>query len=241
MTVAIHQPNFLPWIGYFYKIWASDTFVLHDKVQYTKHSYTKRVLIRESLYTQRRVLLSVSLKRHSDFSLIQDLEICYETQWQKHILNKIKNAYQRTPYFDAFFPIIAAEVKQNHQYLSDLNIALIKRINEIIDIKTPLILSSQLDLPILKADEYNAAIARKLGASTYLSGTGAKKYQSEATYTHQNIALAYNNFGHYFDTQVSQEQLPVYTDTSILDTLFFLGSEKTMQLFEASRQEVVLV
>jgi WbqC-like protein family len=233
MIVSIHQPNYIPWLGYFYKIWASDAFVLLDDVEYTKQSLTKRVFIRKELSTPSRVYLSVPLKKHSNTTLIRELEIYNQKNWQrKHLIN-IYHVYHKAPFFKKYYPIIQKTIESSHDltHLADLNKFLIFNILDVLDIDKPIYLSSQLPIKGFKADEYNAEIVKKIGGDCYMSGVGAKKYQIENTYSKRHIALIYNNIGEYM--QQAPPQYPTSFDAglSILDALFFIGKEGILQLF----------
>ena len=241
MIVSIHQPNYLPWLGYFYKIWASDTFVLHDNVEYTKHSFTKRVFIRKTPVSTERHYLSVPLRRHSDFSLIRDLKICNEQNWQQKQINKIFYVYHNAPFFNKYFPAIKKAILQSKQktFLSELNRDLILNILDFLNIKTPIFLSSDLPVEGFKADEYNAEIAAYLGGNLYLSGTGAMKYQFKTTYSERNISLIYNNLGLYLIKHPPQYPVPFDMGLSILDALFYIGSGGILDIFEAYHESAL--
>jgi WbqC-like protein family len=233
MIVSIHQPNYIPWLGYFYKIWASDAFVLHDNVEYTKQSFTKRVFIRKEPNKLSRVYLSVPLKKHSDFALIRELEICHIQNWQQKHLNKIYYVYHKAPFFKQYYPVFqkTIESSQDLTHLADLNKFLIFNVLDILGIDKPIHISSQLPIKGFKADEYNAEIVRKIGGDAYMSGVGAKKYQAENTYSKRHISLIYNNIGQHL--QQSPPQYPTAFDASlsILDALFFIGEDAILQLF----------
>jgi hypothetical protein len=234
MTIAIHQPNYLPWLHYFYKIWASDVFVLHDNVEYSKNSFTKRVFIRNAPAAKERVYLSVPLERHSDFTLIRDLKINNEQNWQTKHLNKIKYVYGRAPFFKIHFPRIEHILAESRRIerLATLNQELIEGISAELDIKTPFLLSSELPITGFRADEYNAAIVAHLGGTHYLSGAGGVKYQQETTYSTQNITLKYSHSASF--TRQAPPQYPVVFDNglSVLDALFYIGGAAITAHFE---------
>jgi hypothetical protein len=232
-TVAIHQPNYMPWLGYFYKIWASDMFVLHDNVQYTKQSFTKRVLIRKSPISMDTTYLSVPLKKHSDYSKICDLEICHNHHWQVKHIHKIYNTYHKAPFFNMYFPLIenALIESRNQIYLKELNEILIRCMLKILKCQTLLFSSSELPIKNLKADVYNAAIVSYLGGDVYISGQGAKKYQSENVYLDSDITLIYNKLGLFSKQAPPQYPVPFLMQVSILDALFYIGGEGILALF----------
>ena len=235
MIIAIHQPNFLPWLGYFYKIWASDIFVLHDNVEFTKQSFTKRVFIRKTPELNDKIYLSVPLSKHSDFIRIKDLEISQEHNWQQKHINKIFNSYHKTPYFHAFYPIIAQIIAQSTttQYLAKLNETLILELLKILNIEKKVLLSSSLPIQDFKSDAYNAEIVAHLGGTIYLSGIGADNYQSKESYQQRNISLKYNKIGHYLKNLPPQYSSLFDGNLSILDALFCIGAENIIDIFKA--------
>lgn len=238
-VIAIHQPNYLPWLGYFYKIWTSDVFVLHDMVEYTKQSYTKRVFIRKSPYAHEQTYLSVPLKKHSDFSLIKDLQINHEQKWQAKHINKIYNSYHRAPYFRYYFPQIEQTLLSSETILDlkTLNQKLIAHVMDCLNIHTLIVSSSKLPLQGFKADEYNAAIVQYLQGDIYMSGTGAQKYQTERAYNRLNIDLKYNNLSQYLKRHPPQYPAPFFAGLSILDALFYIGQQGILAIFNACQEE----
>lgn len=235
MIVSIHQPNFLPWIGYFYKIWASDVFILHDNVEYTKHSFTKRVFIRKTPNDIERNYLTVPLKRHSDFALIRDLRICHEMNWQQKHVNKIYYVYHRTPFFDAYFPTIEHTILSSSKlsFLADFNEKLILDILGFLNIEKKIVLSSELPVRGFRADEYNAELVACMGGDLYISGMGAKKYQFNRTYMDRGVSLIYNELASFLKTNTPQYPVQFDAGLSILDALFYIGAEGILEIFEA--------
>ena len=235
MTISIHQPNYMPWLGYFYKIWASDLFVLHDKVEYTKHSFTKRVFIRKYPASTEPTYLSVPLRKHSDFSLIMDLKICNEQNWQQKHINKISYVYHNAPFFKDFFPVLEKTILESRQcvYLAEFNQNLILNILQLLRIKTPMVQSSDLPIEGFRADEYNAEIVAHLGGDLYLSGTGAKKYQFNTTYMDRGISLTYSEIATFLKSNPPKFPVHFNAGLSILDALFYIGTEGVLEIFEA--------
>jgi WbqC-like protein family len=188
--IAIHQPNYLPWAGYFLKMAACDVFVFHDNVQITKAGPTRRVKIASRNTPDKTQWLTVPLKQHSDFALIKDLEISWEVDWTRKHLNQIKDTYIKSPYFDLYFPMISNWFQETKRFnsLSEMNIYFIKQILHQLDIVRDIICSS--DLPVSgKAASYNLAIIKHLKGNQYLSGAGGDKYQDEQLFTENQIKL----------------------------------------------------
>lgn len=234
LTIAIHQPNYLPWLGYFFKIYASDVFVFLDDVQYTKQSLTKRVHIRKAKNSQSKRYLIVPLKKHSDFATINELYIFHSQKWQKAQLNQIFNAYSRSPFFDSIFSLMENWMGASRKFdrLSDFNIFLIQQICDLIKIKGRLTRSSELSLT--KGDKnINIELTHHLEGKIYLSGVGGKKYQDKGAFKAAGIELWYSNFFAYLQQfPYPQQQGQFLNGLSILDPLFNIGPEKVLTLFE---------
>lgn len=234
MTIAIHQPNYLPWLGFFYKIYAADEFVFLDDVQYSRRSFTSRTLlpIRQNLYTQS--YLSVPLRYPQYFDKINNVELNQTQEWRRKHLATIRHTYAHSPFFKLYYSQIeawvSASISINH--LSNFNIYLINQILELIGIDRPRHISSQLPVFGQKAD-YIIALVKYLGGKTYLSGEGAKNYQSRQDFQQSNINLVYSTFGQWLTEHPYPQysKIEFYGKYSIIDSLFNIGSEGILEMF----------
>jgi hypothetical protein len=216
-TIAIHQPNYLPWLGYFYKIAQADVFVFLDDVEYTKRSFTRRVHIRKAKGSQEKAYLIVPLKRHSDDTLICKLAIDHSQNWQKKQLNQLSNTYNGAPAYEKISMLVSGWMEQsvNYQSLAEWNQFLIQQISSFLGLSTTFVRSS--DLPVAgKATELNRAIVRHLDGTIYLSGQGARKYQREEDFRQEGIQLQYSAFR---DLPYAQQQGDWLGGLSVLDGL----------------------
>src|SRR5690349_10134683 len=102
MKLAIMQPYFFPYIGYFQLINASDLFIVYDNIQYTKKGWINR---NRFLQNGKDVLFSIPLKKDSDYLDVRDRDLALDFNKTK-LLNQIKAAYQRAPYMNETYPII---------------------------------------------------------------------------------------------------------------------------------------
>lgn len=188
--IAIHQPNFIPWAGYFLKMAACDVFVFHDNVQITKAGPTRRVKISAHHTQDHTQWLTVPLKKHSDFTLIKDLEVSWESDWTKKHLNLIKDSYKGSLFFDMYFPVICEWYQNAKDFnsLSQMNIYFLKQIMNELGISKEIFCSSQLPVSG-KASTFNLAITQYLNGTHYLSGAGGDKYQEEQLFLLSQIKL----------------------------------------------------
>ncbi len=218
MKVAIHQPNFLPWLGYFYKIAKCDVFVFLDSVQYTKNSFINRNKIKTP-QLDAWLTVPVSFKFGE---LISEVRINNDTSWREKHLKTLEMNYKKSKCFEEVFN----EIKQIYylkdwQYLSDFNISLLKAITSYIGLNKSFIKSSTWDIPA-QSTELLVQIVKKMNGNTYLSGFGGANYQEEDLFTKEGISLEYYNFHHPTYTQLWGEFIP---NLSIIDLLFNCGSK----------------
>jgi WbqC-like protein family len=225
-SVSIHQPNYMPWLGFFNKIAKSDVFVILDNVQVPKQSPATRNYIKSKEGS--KVLLSVSLKNLGrDLRNYNEAEIDYRTKWNIKHLNKIKDAYGRTEYFRFFFPVLEQWLTKLHDTLGSMNIDFILMMLRCLEINTDVVIASSIGADLGRKNERNVNIVKYINGGTYISGTGAAKYNDEALFKQNGIKLVYNNYIHPFYEQPYGEFLP---NLSIIDSLFNVGIEHTKRL-----------
>lgn len=226
MIVAIHQPNFAPWLGYFDKIASCNKFVLLDHVQVPKQSVANRNFIKGK--NGQKVLLTVPLKKNTTSFTYHTTSLDYASNWPQKHLNKIYDAYYQAPFFTENIAALEVILKQEYISLSMLNEALLKFFLSILDIKTQLLKSSEMDTLQVFKSELNLSICKQLNASNYLSGSGAKKYNDEKLYLSNNINLVYQNY-----TPIQYQQLhgEFIENLSFIDLLFNEGKQYCKELF----------
>ena len=146
MKIAIHQPNFFPWIGYFFKIKMADTFVFLDDVEFTKQSFTKRVRINHQADFSLGRYLSIPLQNHSDQSLIKDIVVSSEhiSNWWREMIAIVHNTYCHSPYYQETMTFLQTVVQkvETEKKLTTVNQIVIAEIADYLDLETDFILSS---------------------------------------------------------------------------------------------------
>ncbi len=220
MIVAIHQPNFLPWLGYFYKMLKSDKFVLLDDVQFTKNSYINRTKIKTQNGDQ---WLTIPVQMSGNFGKnINDVKIYEPELSTKKILKTIKMNYSRTKYFNLYYPKIVEKLEIDNEYLSNINIKLIRLIKEELNIETHLILSSDINGIEGNSTRRLISICKKLNCDNYLSGFGGANYQDSELFRKSRITLLTTDFEHPIYSQIWGDFIP---NLSVIDLLFNCGPE----------------
>ena len=237
-SIAIHQPNYIPWIGYFFKIFMSDAFVFHDDVQFSSKSFTKRSLFRKEFHNQDTQWLGISVLSNKQ-KKISEIKIDHENIKIKKHLQKFEYMYHSTPYFDYYFPTISKILSKVKEYekLADYNINTIKELSNLLEINSEFHQSSDYSLNE-KGNEYNLTLVNKLGGNIYYSGIGAKEYQNEESFCQANINLIYLDPLDYLNRNpYPQRQGEFLSGLSIIDTILNIGVVGVRELFYAMRQE----
>jgi hypothetical protein len=239
IIIAIHQPNYLPWLGTFHKMYYADKFVFHDMIQFSKSDYTKRVKIRKF---RDAAWLSVPLKRHSTATPIKEIEVDASLDWVKKHLNAIKGNYANAPYFKQYYPVLTGLLGRaaSFKYLADLNIFLMLEIAGLLGIggDTAVARSSELGVSGRKTT-LNINIIKRLGGDLYLSGTEAKDYQDEDEFRKNSIKLIYQNIFEYLSAHpYHQSDSEFLNGLSIIDALLNIGADGIMGIFRSFDEEM---
>ena len=227
-SIAIMQPTFLPWIGYFALIDRVDEFVIFDHVQFDKRSWQQRNKIKTP---QGPIWLSVPVSsKGKQTQAILETEILYEGN--KNPLDKffksIENNYKKAPFYNDHINMIQEIFSQKPRYIADLNEEIIVWICKILGIKTPLIKSSTLDA-VGEKDSLLLDICQKRQATHYISPPGSKIYLDQSNlFEKNNIELQYHDYNHPEYSQLHGDFEPYMC---ILDLIFNEG-ENSMNIIE---------
>ena len=225
--VAIHQPNYLPWSGYFYKIAKCDYFVFLDDVVMASPGFTNRNRIK----TKDGVMwLTVPCKHDFGRSLIKDVE-CADDRWRRQHIRTLEMNYGKTPHFETYIGRLREIILSNERNISNLNVKLIEQIARWLGLSCSFQLSSRLDVSGTGDDRLINLVAR-LGGGTYLSGSGGAHYQSELKFSEAAIKLLYYDF-----EPPAYPQLwgPFEAGLSAIDLLFNTGPDSQRILRQSGR------
>jgi hypothetical protein len=213
--VSIHQPGYLPWLGFFKKILSSDIFVFLDDAQYVHRQWHNRNMIRTS---QGSIWLSVPVNARSD-SNINEVKIDYGTNWPLTHKKSIKFNYSKARHFEKYWGLIEEFYAKKFDLLLDLNMEIIRYIIKELGITTKTIFSSELKIKE-KGSDRNLSICKALGADTYLSGTLGVNYLKVDDFTKNNISIQFQNFQHPVYGQCYDPFIP---NMATIDLLFNEG------------------
>lgn len=193
MIIAIHQPAYLPWLGYLARIASVDVFVFLDTVQFEKNSFTNRNKIKSATGP---VWLTVPVKQkgHLDKTL-RDLEIDESVDWRTKHLRTIEQNYRRAPLFSQHKEQLELLIERESHFLADLCFKQLAFWMKVLKINTQVLKASDLSVDGSKS-ELVLNICKSLNASAYLSGPLGKGYLDEQSFADAGISLAFQNYQH---------------------------------------------
>lgn len=219
MKLAIMQPYFLPYIGYFQLIDSVDLFVLYDNIKYTKKGWINR---NRMLKNGNDVIFSLPLKGASDFLDIRDRELAVDFNRGK-LLNQISAAYRRAPYFSQTFPLIEKIVQYKENNLFNFIHNSIVRTCEHLDITTRIRISSEISTAHdLKNQEKVLAFCESIGANIYVNAIGGIELYSIDEFQARHIELKFIKSKPFEYMQFGGDFLPWL---SIIDVMMFNSQE----------------
>jgi len=213
MIITIHQPDFMPWLGFFDRWEKSDLFVVLDDVQFLRRGWHHRDKIKTSNGIQ---WLTVPVNKKGLYDQqIKNVVISNHSNWKKKHLNTVSTAYSKAPNFQFIFNEYSKVLLSDYSLLIDLNMNLLYSFSKILEIKTPIIFSSHLNEHSTKTKRL-VNIVKKCGGNTYLSGLGAKDYLDEELFENEGIKVIWQQFEH---PQYSQLHGKFVEKLSIIDFL----------------------
>lgn len=190
--VVIHQPDFLPYLGFFHRLLHCDLFVILDHVQLLIKGWHNRDLIKGP---NGKHWLTVPIKREYKNIPINAAQIDYSKEWRCKQLKTISHFYKKTPFFKEVFPGIKEIYDKKHSLLIDFNMEFFRFFIEFFGIQVETILCSTLNINSRKS-QLILDIILATGGTHYLSGLGAKDYLEESLFEQPGIDLIWQEFNH---------------------------------------------
>jgi hypothetical protein len=227
LIVAVHQPQYLPWLGYFDKIDRADIFCFLDNVQYKKNEWQNRNRIKTAngwQWVTTPVLYQFPQK-------INEVKINSRVNWKRKHLQALLTNYRKAPFFGEYIDFFEQLYSKDWQRLADLNVYLILNILQMLNLEPkPTVMASDLQLSDDPSDRL-IDICKTLGADSYLSGQDGIKYMNIERFRLRGIKIIVQDFKH-----------PVYpqlfgtfqSHLSIVDLLFNCGPQSIQKIRECN-------
>jgi hypothetical protein len=217
-TVTMHQPSYLPWIGFFSKISNSDCFVVGDSVPYSKNSVTNRNKIRTK---DGWCYLTVPVGKKYYGSDICNITLPIDEKWKENHWKTIQHYYIHAKFFGLYKDFFEGLYQKDFKYLWQINEEIILFLFRCFEIDVEIVKASELDLdPGLQKTDLIVACMKKVGADIYLSGPSGRNYLDFQQFTQNNIGLKFFEFQH----PVYQQRYPGFEPAmAAVDLLFNVG------------------
>lgn len=226
MKVGIMQPYFLPYIGYWQLLNAVDKYVIYDDVNFIKGGWINRNRI---LMNNEAKLFNVQMQGASPNKLINEVEVSQNLVWKKKFLKTIENAYRKAPFYNDVFPIIEEIIN-----CDEVNLALylansIRKICDYLNIKTEIIISSDLKKDNdLKSQDKVIAICKELNGTEYYNAIGGQELYSYEDFKNEGIKLSFLKTS---EIRYKQFKNDFISNLSILDVLMFNSKDEINKFF----------
>jgi hypothetical protein len=217
--VVIHQPDFLPYLGFLHRFLHADLWVVLDNVQFvtgTSRSWTNRDIIKTPAGKQ---WITVAVQKARNLSKINEIRLSTAADWRANNLNLLRENYRKAPFFDEIFPYLRSLYAFEGEMLAEFNIRSVEMLCSLFDISIERTLASSLD-PAGKSNELLVDILNKVNATSYLSGVGAKDYFDPKPFSDAGIKVEWQDFKHPVYPQLHGEFVPYL---SSIDLLFNCG------------------
>ena len=220
-NVAIHQPEYFPWLNFFFKMKNCNKFIFLDSVQYSKRSFQNRNILGKdgnSFY------ITVPIVRASRDTLISDIKIDNTKKWIDEHTKKFHYCYNKAKFFKPVITLIENEYNKCYQYLNELNQGLIKSLAKKMEIECDFFSSTELNVTGKKS-KLILDLCEKTKTIKYITGFGSKSYLDEEKFKERKIEVCYLRLNNFFYFQENSKKKFI-KDLSIVDYLFNLGFDE---------------
>lgn len=226
MRVAIMQPYFLPYIGYFQLIASCDQFIIYDNIKYTKKGWINR---NRYLLNGADATFTIPLAKASDNLNVIDRSISEDFD-KKKLISQLHNAYRKSPQFNQVFPLISKLIEYPDLNLFNFIYYSIKEICGYLEIKTNIIISSSLNIDhSLQSQDKVIALVKALAGTEYINPIGGIELYSKEVFKSSGIKLSFLKAKNIEYSQFNNTFIPWL---SILDVLMFNSKEQVISFLE---------
>jgi len=232
-VVAIHQPNFFPWLGYFDKIVRADVFVVLDHVQFPKSEGNWSNRVKLAVNGAPAWVTMPVVRAYEGFRRIDEMQIDNAAPWRRKLLQLLRTNYGKALAFGEAFPLVESWVEYPADLLADYNLHAIRSICDCLRLRSShIVRSSTLAVDGTKTDLL-VNIVKAVQGTVYLSGDGSAGYQDDALFMAAGIDVACQRFVHPVYPQ--RRGADFIAGLSALDAIFHCGFEGGSKLLEITR------
>ncbi|GAA4247960.1 WbqC family protein [Azospirillum formosense] len=217
--VCIHQPDFVPYLGFFDRLLSTDVFILLDDAQFLRRGWHHRDRIKTR---QGSDWLTLPVEKSPQTTPINHMRLAPTSAgWQANLLNQLQENYRDAAHFSKEFPWITELLSGPFERLVDLNLAFLKECLRRFELQPEIVLASSLGVAGARTQRL-VDLVRAVGGTSYLSGTGALDYLEPERFVEAGITLTIQDFRHPVYPQLHGPFMPYL---SCLDALLNCGSD----------------
>lgn len=227
MIITIHQPEHLPWLGFFNKLSKAELFVILDSVQFEKNYFQHRNKIIGSNGAQYIGIPTLTSGHMGGTIATTPIAARSNPKWKTKYINTIKMSYSKHPYFGEAFPILEKALDTDTDMICDINIAIIQGFAEALDFHPKYIRSSELNVSGLKSNLI-LDICKCVNATTYIAGPSGRDYLDMQSFEDAHIEVVFNDFKHPSYPQKKTEKFIPYM--SALDLFMNCGFNESRRI-----------
>jgi hypothetical protein len=220
-VVAIHQPSFFPWLGYFDKIARCDTFVFFDDVQFPKTGGTWTNRVKVLIASEAKWLTASIDRQYHGTRRINEMTFLPNNPWRTKILKSIETEYRRHPYYAETMDILNPLLMNPENNIAEYNIHAVTALALALGLDTSKLRRSSAYPTTGSATKLLCSLTQAVGADIYLCGGGADGYQDNAIFGAHGIVLRYQRFHH--PTYPQHQRMSFMPGLSIVDAAMNLG------------------
>ncbi|MBW1740224.1 MAG: WbqC family protein [Deltaproteobacteria bacterium] len=225
MRVTIHQPEFVPWLGFFHKVSLADTLILLDDVQFRKNYFQNRNRVRTA---EGWTWITVPVEREGLSTRIDEVKIARATnpRWSQRIERTVAQLYRRAPYFESIFGKFTTLLREAGDLLVSLNIPVLRWMLQEFGLEGDVLLSSVLGVDS-SGSQRIMDLCLAVGADTYVSGVSGRDYLDLEAFERAGIAVEFQKFWHPVYKQLYSDFIP---QISALEALYLFGPSSSQLL-----------
>jgi hypothetical protein len=227
-TAVVHQPDFVPYLGFFHRLLHADLYVILDHVQFvgSSRSWHRRDKIKTA---KGEAWISVPVQHAARGAAINTVRLSEHHPWRTDHLNLIRHNYAKARFFSEVFPHIEKLYAYPGARMMEFNLASIHLLMELFDIKIAEIVASRLE-PEGRSNDLIVDILKKSGATDYLSGIGARDYFRPEPFERVGVRVIWQNFLHPVYPQLHGPFTPYL---SSIDLLLNCGIERSREILRS--------
>jgi WbqC-like protein family len=231
--VAIHQPTFLPWLGWWDKLVRADVLVLLDDVQFPKKGGTWMNRVRMLVGGEASWMTMPVDRAYGGTRLVREMRIDESKPWRENMLATIRGSYARAPFAREVLPVVEEALAASTDRVAELNERAIQLLAGRLGLDTSkLVHQSELGVPG-EGTELLVELCRAVGGDTYLSGDGSDGYLEKDAFAAGGVALTFQEFT---PPRYQQPAASYVTGLSVVDALMSCGLRETAELLEEGRR-----